>query len=493
MKTTKKLFALVLALVMVLALSVTAFATDTIGSITINNAVAEKTYTIYRIFNLDSHNSDYTAFNYKVNAKWADFFTTGAAGLNYVEIDQMGYVTWKNGADAPAFAAAAIKFAEEKKIANDGQVKATSATVKFDPLPLGYYLVQSDLGVLCSLDTTLPNVTIEEKNSAPSIDKKVQEDSNDTWDKANDADLNQVVNFMTTINVLDGKPVNYILHDKMSAGLTFRAEDAASLTVKIGDRTLSRDTEYTLVTDEALTDDCTFEVRFIDGKLKPNDVVTVSYSALVNEDAVIGGTGNSNETRLNYGNDNKTTLGSTTRTYVWGGIEAFKYTMKGETETPLEDAKFVLYKMVGEKKFYAVVDMNNNKITGWTGNAYDSQESTKASLFTTPVDGKFSIRGLDAGTYYLEEIKAPAGYNALAAPIEVVITAVIDEVTHVGTATVTYNGTSTGEVKIENKTGAELPSTGGIGTTIFYVVGGILVLGAAILLITRKRMSKADD
>lgn len=492
MKTTKKLFALVLALVMVLALSVTAFATETIGSITINNAVAEKTYTIYRIFDLDSHNSDYTAFNYKVNAKWAGFFENGAAGLEYVDIDKMGYVTWKNGADAPAFAAAAIKFAEEKKIANDGQVKATSAIVEFKQLPLGYYLVQSDLGVLCSLDTTLPNVTIEEKNSAPSIDKKVQEDSNDTWDKANDADLNQVVNFMTTINVLDGKPVNYILHDKMSAGLTFRTEDATNLTVKIGDRTLNRGTDYTLVT-EGLTDGCIFEVHFIDGKLKPNDVVTVSYSALVNENAVIGGTGNSNETRLNYGNDNKTTLGSTTRTYVWGGIEAFKYTMKDGKETALKDAQFVLYKMVGEKKFYAVVNMNNNKITGWTENAYDSNESTKASVFTTPENGKFSIIGLDADTYYLEEIKAPAGYNALAAPIEVKITAEINKETNVGTATVTYNGTSTGEVRIENKTGAELPSTGGIGTTIFYVVGGILVLGAAILLITRKRMSKADD
>lgn len=491
MKTTKKLFALVLALVMVLALSVTAFATDTTGSITINNAVAEKTYTIYRIFNLDSHNSDYTAFNYKVNAKWADFFKTGAAGFEYVEIDQMGYVTWKNGADAPAFAAAAIKFAEEKKIVNDGQVKATSATVKFDPLPLGYYLVQSDLGVLCSLDTTLPNVTIEEKNSAPSIDKKVQEDSNDTWDKANDADLNQVVNFMTTINVLDGNPVNYILHDKMSAGLTFRAEDAKNLTVKIGGRTLNRGTEYTLVTD-ALTDDCTFEVRFIDGKLKPNDVVTVSYSALVNEIAVIGGEGNPNETWLNYGESHKTTEKSTTRTYVWE-MKALKYTMKDGKETALKDAQFVLYKMVGEKKFYAVVNMNNNMITGWTENAYDSNESTKASVFTTPENGKFSIIGLDADTYYLEEIKAPAGYNALAAPIEVKITAEINKETNVGTATVTYNGTSTGEVRIENKTGAELPSTGGIGTTIFYVVGGILVLGAAILLITRKRMSKADD
>lgn len=489
MKTTKKLFALVLALVMVLALSVTAFAADTNGSITIDNAVKDQTYTIYRIFDLDSHNTDYTAFNYKVSAKWADFFKSGAKGLEYVDIDKMGYVTWKNEADAPAFAAAAIEFAKAKNIEHDGQVKATSEIVKFENLPLGYYLVQSDLGALCSLDTTMPNVTIKEKNSAPSVTKEVQEDSSNGWGKTNDADLNQVVNFKTTINVVDGDPKDYILHDKMSAGLTFRAEDAKNLTVKIGDGTLNRDTDYKLVT-EGLNDGCTFEVRFTNGTLKPNDVVIVSYSALVNENAVIAGTGNPNETWLDYG-EGKHTEHSTTRTYVWE-MKALKYAMKDGQETALKDAQFVLYKIVGEKKSYAVVDQNN-KITAWTENAHDSAKDIKASVFTTPENGKFSIIGLDADTYYLEEIKAPAGYNALAEPIKVVITAEFNNQTNVGTATVTYNEKFTGEVKIENKTGVELPTTGGIGTTIFYVVGGILVLGAAVLLITRKRMSKAED
>ena len=173
-------------------------------------------------------------------------------------------------------------------------------------------------------------------------------------------------------------------------------------------------------------------------------------------------------------------------------MKALKYAMKDGQETALKDAQFVLYKIVGEKKSYAVVDQNN-KITAWTENAHDSAKDIKASVFTTPENGKFSIIGLDADTYYLEEIKAPAGYNALAEPIKVVITAEFNNQTNVGTATVTYNEKFTGEVKIENKTGVELPTTGGIGTTIFYVVGGILVLGAAVLLITRKRMSKADD
>lgn len=486
MKASKRLFALVLALVLVLALSATAFAADNIGSITIDNAVNEKTYTIYRIFDLDSHNADFTAFNYKVNPAWAAFFSEGAEGRSFVDIDEQGYVTWKQNASATDFAAKAIEFAQTQSIANDGQKTADSETVKFENLELGYYLVQSDLGVLCSLDTTLPDVTIKEKNSEPTIDKTVEEDSNHAWGKHNDADINQVVNFKTIVNVVDGDPKDYVLHDKMSEGLTFRADDAENLTVKIGDRTLVRGEDYTLVTDN--NDECTFEVHFVNGKLKPNDVVTVTYSALVNEKAVIAGTGNPNDTFLKYG-DNNETEHSTTRTYVWQ-IDAFKYTVKNG-ETPLKDAKFVLYKLDGNNKLYATVDAAS-KITGWTANAHDSTGSTKASVFVTPENGKFSIIGLDADTYYLEEIEAPAGYNTLKDPIKIVISAEIDQ-NNVGTPTVTYNETSTGLVKIENKTGLELPATGGIGTTIFYILGGLLVLGAAILLITRKRMTKAEN
>ena len=175
MKYIKRTLALLLAVVLVLALSISAFAVDTNGSIKVDNAVVNKTYTLYRIFDLDSHNTDYSAINYKVSAKWANFFVTGAEGLNYVTIDDMGYVTWKDGANAADFAAAAIAYAKANGIANDGQQKATSSIVEFTNLPLGYYLVQSDLGALCSLDTTMPNVTIKEKNGEPTVDKEVEE------------------------------------------------------------------------------------------------------------------------------------------------------------------------------------------------------------------------------------------------------------------------------------------------------------------------------
>lgn len=491
MKHIRRTLALLLAAALVLALSIAAFAdgSATAGSITIDNAVSGKTYTIYRIFDLNSHNDDYTAFNYTVNASWKAFFEGDAAGLTYVTIDDdFGYVTWKDGQDAAAFAAAAIAYADAHKIANDGLQTASDSTVKFEALPLGYYLVQSDLGALCSLDTTLPNVTIKEKNSAPTVEKKVRE--NDAYGKTNDANIGDVVMFQTTINVLDGAPKSYVLHDKMSEGLTF---DQNSVKVTVNSKDF---TNYGLVTS-GLNDDCTFEIRFddvtVDGVtasvLKPNDVVTVEYTATVNENAVIAGSGNTNETWLKYDNTGETTH-STTRTYVWE-MTVVKFTMKDSKETLLKDAQFVLYRIKNDVTEYVTAD-RENKVTGWTKNAYDSSEATKATVFTTPADGTFKISGLDSGTYYLEEIKAPAGYNMLKDPVTVVIETTSDTSTGAMTATVKY-GSSTGDVKVENQTGTELPSTGGIGTTIFYIIGSLLAVGAVILLVTRKRMGKPED
>lgn len=484
----KRVVSTLLALVLVLALAGTAAAAGE-GSITIDNAVVGKTYTIYRIFDLDSHSEDYQALNYKVSAKWTAFFEEGAEGLNYVDIDELGYVTWKENASAADFAAKAFAFAKAQNIANDGQKTADSSTVAFTGLDLGYYLVQSDLGALCSLDTTMPSVTIKEKNSEPTVEKKVKEDSTGAFGETNDADIGQTVEFKTTITVVDGQPKGYVLHDTMSAGLTFNG----TVKVKIGDRTLTAGTDYTLVT-EGLNDGCTFEVRFIDDKdgegnatgshaLKPNDVVTVIYSATVNANAVVGDKGNPNTTKLSYTEGSTTTnetKDSQTRTYVWE-FDVLKYTMKDNAETPLAGAKFVLYKTVDGKNYY--VKVTDGKVTGWT------ETKAEGTVFETPADGSFTISGLDADTYYLEEVEAPAGYNKLAAPVKVTITASINAATNVGTATVTYGENSTGTVKIENKTGVELPSTGGVGTTIFYVIGGLLMAVAVVLLVTKKKMS----
>lgn len=472
----KRVTSSLLALVLLLALAGTAVAAEDKGSITIDNAIVGKTYTIYRIFNLNSHNTDYSAINYTVSEKWTAFFAEGAPGRAYVDIDKTyGYVVWKTGASPANFAAAAIEYAADKGIAHDGQAVAASSIVKFDDLALGYYLVQSDLGALCSLDTTMPNVTIKEKNSESTVDKQVQEDSTGDYGDHNDADIGQTVNFRTTINVVDGDPKNYVLHDTMSAGMTF---DPASVAVTIGERTLAKNTDYTLVTSN-LTDGCTFEVKFKDGVLKPNDVVEVAYSAEVNEYAVIGGTGNDNKTHLTYSDTPKSTGERLTKTYVWQ-FDIFKYAMRDGQEIPLAGAQFVLYKTVNDEKFYA--QAANGKITGWT----DDQKY--ATVFETPDKGKFVIAGLDADTYYLEEIKAPDGYNQLKDPVKVVITATIAG-DKTGRATITYNETATGTVRIENQTGVELPSTGGIGTTVFYVIGGLLMGVAVVLLVTRKKMS----
>ena len=473
MKRTKRIASVLLALVMALSLITTAFAAGETGSITIDNAVVGKTYTIYRIFDLNSHNNDYTAINYKVSTKWAAFFQDGAKGHDYVTIDDQGYVTWKASANQVAFAADAYAFAQAEHIADDGKKTADSSTVKFENLTLGYYLVQSDLGVLCSLDTTMPDVTIKEKNSKPTVDKQVQENSDGTWGDTNDANIGDTVNFKTTINVVDGQPKNYVLHDKMSNGLTF---DAGSVEVKIGDRTLTPGSDYTLIANPK--DGCTFEIEFKENVLKPNDVVIVTYSATLNEKAVIYPEPNTNETKLVYGEGSETT---------WDETKTFTYQfdlVKTKTDnTVLNGAEFKLYDAKTEGNEIALIDEGNGVYRVATA----AEKAAEGFVSATIKAGKVTIKGLDSGTYYLEETKAPAGYNVLAERVEV-------KIDHANlTATVEGDTYVSGGVQVINQTGAELPSTGGIGTTIFYVVGGLLVVVAGVLLVTRKRMSKSED
>ena len=473
MKRTKRIASVLLALVMALSLITTAFAAGETGSITIDNAVVGKTYTIYRIFDLNSHNNDYTAINYKVSTKWAAFFQDGAKGHDYVTIDDQGYVTWKASANQVAFAADAYAFAQAEHIADDGKKTADSSTVKFENLTLGYYLVQSDLGVLCSLDTTMPDVTIKEKNSKPTVDKQVQENSNSNWGDTNDANIGDTVNFKTTINVVDGQPKNYVLHDKMSNGLTF---DAGSVEVKIGDRTLTLGSDYTLIANPK--DGCTFEIEFKENVLKPNDVVIVTYSATLNEKAVIYPEPNTNETKLVYGEGSETT---------WDETKTFTYQfdlVKTKTDkTVLDGAEFKLYDAKTEGNEIALIDEGNGVYRVATA----AEKAAEGFVSATIKAGKVTIKGLDSGTYYLEETKAPAGYNVLAERVEV-------KIDHANlTATVEGDTYVSGGVQVINQTGAELPSTGGIGTTIFYVVGGLLVVAAGVLLVTRKRMSKSED
>lgn len=480
----KKTMSVLLALVLLLALSVPAMAAGE-GTITINNAVVGQTYTIYEILYLESYNpaEGSEAYAYKATTAWNEFINSDGIKGTYMDVDAQGYVTWKDGADAAAFAKLARAYAADNSIGNQGSEKAETTTIEFTGLELGYYLVDSTLGTLCSLDTTNPTVTIKEKNAEPTNVKTVEEDSTPgVYGQTNDADIGQTVNFKSTITAQAGAE-NYVFHDAMSEGLTYTG--VTGVTLKRGDAeaTTVDPANYEIKT-EGLTDGCTFEIVFTQAfcdTLKANDKIEISYTATVNENAVVGGNGNPNESKLSYGDSSSatptTTPPSTTTTYTWK-IDVLKYTMKGDEEVKLADAVFTLSKSIDGTDPIALISEDNNVYrvakTGETG----------ITQITTDATGAFTIKGLDSDTYYLTEIAQPAGYNKLAAPIEVVI----DD--H---GNVKYNNDYTGTVRVENKSGAELPSTGGVGTTVFYVVGGLMVLLAVVLLVTRKKMSAGKD
>ena len=481
MKRFKKLAGLMLALVMVLAMALPAFAEVEAGSITINDAVVGQTYTVYQILDLESYNASANAYAYKATSAWSTFINgTDIKGI-YVEVDAQGYVTWKTGADAAAFAKAAQKYAKDNSITNQGSITATTTTVSFSNLDLGYYLVDTTLGTLCSLDTTNPNVVMEEKNEVPTNVKTVQEDSTSQYGEKNDADIGQTVNFKSTITAQAGAE-NYVFHDKMSTGLTYTGVTGITLNGTAVDAS-----NYTVVT-EGLTDGCTFEVRFTQAfcdTLKANDQIVISYTATLNENAVIAGEGNPNTSKVSYGDSSNTkyTPDSQTKTYTWD-VDVFKYTMSNNTETALAGATFTLSKNSDGSNPIALVRLKDSedKDTN-TYRVAKTGETGTVTEITTDATGKFTIKGLDADTYYLTETAAPAGYNKLAGPVTIVIG---------GNGVV--NGTTEApqgvdEIKVLNQSGTELPSTGGIGTTLFYAVGSILVIGAAVLLVTKKRMS----
>lgn len=487
MKYMKKLITLLAALTLALAMAVPAFAASSTGTITIDNAVTGTTYKAYRIFDLESYDTDKNAYSYKLNTKWNDFSTYSTtidsntvSAADFFSVNSAGYIEWKDAKkDAGAdFAKLAKAFVDEKNIEWDRTETASSTTVTFTDLTLGYYLVDTSLGSLCSLDTTTPSVTIKEKNNDTTIEKKIVITGNEKVD-SNSAGIGDTVNFSITITVKDGAPKNYVLHDKLS-GLTF---DPNSLEVKVGTETLTANTDYTLETNPK--DGDSFDVKFTDGKLKTNDVVVVTYSATVAADATIAGAGNKNTAKLVY-NEKDSTKEETT-TYVWK-LNVHKYALNSTNdEVALSGAKFVLYRMDSGVKKYA--KLTGDKIDDWVTDKGD------ATTLETDGAGNILIEGLNVGTYYLEETEAPAGYNKLTEPIEVEITATTsvtsgsETVQYKNSSETSYTPATDATVKVLNKAGTQLPSTGGIGTTLFYVIGGGLMAVAAVLLVTKKRMN----
>lgn len=492
-KAMKKLMAALLAVAMVCAMAIPAFAaggagaTTGEGKITIDNAVIGHTYKIYRILNLQ-YNDTAKSFRYEKNDKWGAFVEEQTA---YLAVDsKTGVVTWANSDNADngtaikALAVAAGQHVTDTpSLAADDSKEATSNTVIFDNLPLGWYLVVSDLttDAICSIDTTAKQVTIREKNGVPTVTKEVEYASG-SWGEGNDGNVGDTVNFQTTIYVTDGNPTNYVLHDKMSNGLAFQT---GTISVKKNGDPF---TDYTI---EPPIDDCTFEIKFKEGSLHTNDKVVVTYSATINSNAVVGTAGNENETWLKYGNNGETTHGRT-KTYTWKFNILKFFTDSNDEKQYLADVEFVLYRKnnTTDPAEYAKFD-SNNKLTGWTKN------ESEAGKLRTNATSNVCVEGLDEGTYFLKETATPGGFNGLTTDVEVWITSSCNTLTGANYAVeykmVNEEGfTDTDDeekvVPIENKRGTTLPGTGGIGTTIFYVVGGGLMVAAAILLITKKRM-----
>lgn len=491
MKLIKKIAAIMFAFMMVVSMSCNVKADEgssssptTKGTITITNAKEGETYKLYKILSLESYSytgNDKDKGNYAYtltgDIKWDDFIKNQAT--QYFKFDDTNkYLTWTGTMDEARvkdFAQLALKFARNES--NNVQPlkkveKTNSSTVKFDNLDLGYYLVDSSVGSLCVLNTTNPDFTIAEKNGVPSVEKGVKNIQNGTYGTLNNASIGDTVYFQTTITAQPGAQ-NYVLHDKMAKGLTLKND---SIVVKKGESPVET-SDYTLKTS-GFIDDCTFEIvfgqTFCDG-LQKDEKITVTYSATLNENAVIAGEGNKNETKLKYG-DSQETQPSVTNTKTFE-MHVFKfYIDKNDltTEKGLADAKFTLSKNPNGTDPIKLIDKGSN-----TYRVAKKDETNTITEVITPDNGRFTIQGLGAGTYYLTEIQQPAGYNKLSGPVTVVIDENVKD--RVGES-------EANPVKVENKTGTVLPSTGGAGTTMIYLIGGALVLGSGVVLVTKRRV-----
>ena len=340
MKHAKKLVSILLAMVMVLSMSTAVFAAkgtnDNSGSITINNAETGHTYNAYQILVLESYNTEAKAYSYKANPAWDGWLKEQT---QYVSIDAQGYVTWVKDADAAAFAKAALAHAKEASINPVDTKTAESTTVAFTGLNLGYYLVDTTLGTLCSLNTTTTDVEMYEKNEQPPVKKEVKEDSTGNWGDENTAEIGDVVEFRTTIGAKPGAE-GYVLHDVMTEGLTLDPDSIEATGLTKGQDENNGD--YHVVTT-GLNDGCTFEVVFhqsyLDTITEDTDIV-VTYSAVVNEKAVIYDGVNTNKTKLQFGEDNRDeTTWDETKTYTFK-VDVVK--TDGDNKV-LDGAQFKLY------------------------------------------------------------------------------------------------------------------------------------------------------
>ena len=570
MKKMKKIFALLIAVVMVLGMSTSVFAAPVAdGSLEIDNAISGESYTLYKIFDLtygtggtqnavtvpdgDSQNAiagtyQPVVYTYTKESGTDAFYTALAAATDYFTVTQVGdsdvYTVVrkmnegtpvKSDAEVIAWMKANIdKLPADRTI---GTKTADSTSVKWENLAYGYYYAASSSGSLVTIDSTLKDVVVKEKNTIPSDDKKVKTAEDADYGSETDAQIGDTVDFKLTVT--DGKGTNsfIVLHDTMSAGLTLK-QNSFSITDKNGavaatnytvyvDKDLVTDTTGTAtvtvnksvdLSEEDITNGMTgddlvtyhskdadsfvivFNASYIES-LNEDDVITITYSAILNDDAVVG-TPDTNKSKTTYSNQSTTEKVVEVNTY---DVDILKYA-NDATTTAIADAVFQLQDSTGNTRIwlipgtavagydvYEVAENQSPDLTALTA-VYDTRDSAILigyknaentmvlyNAFVTTAGNKVRIDGLDVDkTYKLEELEAPNGFNRLTEKVTVTATTkTIDEV----------EATDFADQNIQNLSGTELPSTGGIGTTIFYIIGAILVIGAGVVLVTRRRMN----
>ena len=515
MKHIKKLASLLLALVMVFALATTAFADETTTySITINNSAEGHTYEAYQIFTGDLATNE-AGNKVLSNIVWGS--GVSEAGQTALGDAAAKAETLKTEADAKAFAKAVAPYLTT---AAGSANTVTDGKYVISGLAAGYYLVKDQDGSLTGdadayteyIIKVVSDTTATPKSSVPTVEKKVKDTNASTgvtsdWQDSADYDIGDSIPFQLKATLADNvssyTTYKVVFHDTLSKGLTYNNDAKVYID---GTETNGFTVTATVNADgtTTLTVSCDDVKALGAGN---SSVITVEYTAKLNENAVLGSAGNPNKVYLEYSNNpNKSEEGN------------------NETgETPKDVVIVFTYKTIINK-----VDSETKPLTGaaFKLEKLIKGEDGAADTWTTvkefAVDGtttSFTFSGLDDGQYKLTETKTPAGYNTID-PIYFVIEATHDETADAPTLKTLNayltdaNGNKQTEMKdgesvnidlgtvdltagsitttVVNKSGSELPSTGGIGTTIFYVLGGVLVLAAVVLLVTKKRMSGAE-